>query len=166
MAGPAPKPTKLKKLAGNPGKRRMNAAEPEPRADAGYCPRWLPDEAKREWRRVAPELLRLGLLTVVDVLPLVAYCMAYARWREACDVLEKQGLTFATPNGYEQQRPEVAIANKAMMEMKALAQEFGMTPASRSRVTLPSAKPTDPFEAFLASGEMATAADEAGGADE
>jgi len=158
MPGPAPKPTRLKQLAGNPGKRPLNIAEPQPRADAGYCPRWLPDEAKRAWRIVAPELRRLGLLTVVDALQLAAYCMAYARWRQANELLEEEGLTFTTDKGYVQQRPEVAIAGKALAEMRALAQEFGMTPASRSRISLPGEQTEDPLVAFLRSSELAAVA--------
>ncbi len=155
MPGPAPKPTQLKRLAGNPGKRRLNEREPQPQAGRVTCPRWLPLEAKREWRRVAPELRRLGLLTCVDRLALAGYCMAYARWRQANDVLTDEGLTFVTPSGYVQQRPEVAIANKSLAEMKAFAQEFGMTPASRTRISMPEPEAPDPFAEFLRSGEIA-----------
>jgi len=95
------------------------------------------------------------LLTCVDRLALAGYCMAYARWRQANDVLTDEGLTFVTPSGYVQQRPEVAIANKSLAEMKAFAQEFGMTPASRTRISMPEPEAPDPFAEFLRSGEIA-----------
>lgn len=37
-------------------------------------------------------------------------------------------------NGYEQQRPEVSIANKAQAELRAWAKELGLTPAARQRM--------------------------------
>lgn len=37
-------------------------------------------------------------------------------------------------NGYEQQRPEVSIANKAQTELRAWAKELGLTPAARQRM--------------------------------
>ena len=49
-------------------------------------------------------------------------------------LLDSKGFTFETPNGYIQQRPEVAIANKAQERMLAAAKELGLTPASRSRM--------------------------------
>lgn len=64
--GPAPKPTELKRLQGNPGKRRLNDSEPRPVATLPRCPSHLTGEAKAEWRRVARGLYEAGLLTQVD----------------------------------------------------------------------------------------------------
>ena len=64
MAGRPPKPTALKALAGNPGKRPLNQAEPKFEARVMRAPAHLSDEAKREWRRVSKELVAVGLLSV------------------------------------------------------------------------------------------------------
>jgi P27 family predicted phage terminase small subunit len=153
VAGPPPKPTQLKVLQGNPGKRPLNKREPQPRAAHVSCPRWLLPEAKKEWRRLAPELRRLGLLTVVDRTALAAYCQAYARWRQAEEVLTREGLVFETASGYLMPRPEVAIAQKSQQIMKGFLTEFGFTPASRTRVSLPEQKAADPFAEFLQRGK-------------
>lgn len=157
MPGPPPKPTQLRVLQGNPGKRPLPKGEPRPRVVPMPCPRWLLPEAKREWRRVAPELKRLGLATVVDRTALAAYCQAYARWRQAEEVLTREGLVFETASGYLAPRPEVAIAQKSMQLMKGFATEFGFTPSSRTRISVPEQKQADPFAEFLsrssASGE-------------
>jgi phage terminase small subunit len=59
------KSTHLKLLEGNPSKRALNKAEP--RFDPGVrCPQWLDKDAKGEWRRLAPQLKRQGLLTKGD----------------------------------------------------------------------------------------------------
>lgn len=45
--GRKPKPTAVKVLEGNPGKRSLNTAEPKPEKKAPRCPSWLEDEAKK-----------------------------------------------------------------------------------------------------------------------
>jgi P27 family predicted phage terminase small subunit len=89
---------------------------------------------------------------MVDRAALASYCQWWARWVEAEATLDYLGMVFTTPNGYIQQRPEVAIAQKASDKCRAFLTEFGLTPASRSRIKLPDAgPPADPFEAFLKS---------------
>jgi len=46
--GRKPKPTAVKVLEGNPGKRSLNTAEPKPEKKAPRCPSWLEDEAKED----------------------------------------------------------------------------------------------------------------------
>lgn len=137
MVGRKPKPTHLKVLEGNPGKRPLNKNEPKPKPVAPKCPSWLNKIAKKEWKRIVPELERLGLLTVVDGAALEGYCQAYARWVEAEQFLQKHGTVFRTPSGYIQQVPQVAIAQKYLQLVKAFCAEFGLTPSSRGRMQLP-----------------------------
>lgn len=49
MAGRKPKPTEVKKLEGNPGKRKLNTKEPIPAKGMPNCPEWLLPEAKEEY---------------------------------------------------------------------------------------------------------------------
>ncbi len=137
VPGPKPKPPALKLLEGNPGHRPINENQPKPRPVAPKCPSWLATEARKEWRRVAPELERMGLLSGIDRAALAAYCQAYARWREAEETIDRLGLTFRTNTGYEAPRPEVTIARQMMVQMRAFCVEFGLTPSSRGRMTLP-----------------------------
>jgi P27 family predicted phage terminase small subunit len=106
--------------------------------------------AKAEWRRIAPKLARLGLLTLIDRASLAAYCQLWSRWQKAEAVLQRDGLTFMTPNGFLQKRPEVTIARESMALLRNFSTEFGLSPASRSRVQAVSpAEEIDPFEEFL-----------------
>ena len=41
MAGRKPKPTAVKKLESNPGKRKLNTKEPVPEKEIPACPDWL-----------------------------------------------------------------------------------------------------------------------------
>ena len=52
-------------------------------------PEFLSEYARAEWDRIAMELYRLKLLTVVDIAPLAAYCEAYAKWRTAVEKLKE-----------------------------------------------------------------------------
>ena len=47
--GRKPKPTAIKVLEGNPGKRALNEMEPQPEKKAPKCPVWLDKEAKKEY---------------------------------------------------------------------------------------------------------------------
>ena len=157
--GPKPTPTALKRLRGFPGKRgkAKDAPKHEPRppapAELTIPSSWLPTEAQDEWRRIAPTLMTLGLLTLIDRATLEGYCMAYYRWRQAEEVLEKEGMVFRTPKGYVQQRPEVSIAQGYLAKMHSLAAEFGFTPASRTRVVSAEKPLEDPYQAYLAEGQ-------------
>ena len=142
MAGRPPKPTQLKIIEGNPGKRPLNTNEPQYAADAVRCPMWLDPDAKREWRRVVKLLKANHLATEADVMALAAYCQAYARWKLAEQELSKRieedgGLYFCTPQGYRQQHPEVSIAQKNQQLMLQAAAKFGLDPSSRSKLSLP-----------------------------
>ena len=98
-------------------------------------PDFLDGEASAEWDRVAGELADLDYLERCDRAALAMYCCAFARWREAEEALTRSAtLLTATKTGYVYPNPLIAIANNAMRTAVSLAQEFGMTPAMRSRM--------------------------------
>ena len=152
--GRKPKPTALKILEGNPGKRQLNNSEPTPAKKAPKCPSWLDTEAKKEWRRLTKQLEDLGLLTTVDMAAFAGYCQAYARWKEAEEFISKHGTIVKTPSGYWQQVPQVSIAQTYLKIMNKLCEQFGLTPAARSRIVSDVGRqdPTDPMELILLSG--------------
>ena len=139
--GKKPKPTNLRVLQGNAGKRPLNKKEPRPKAEIPTCPRHLSTKAKAEWKRVTRRLYALGLVTQVDRAALSAYCQAWGRWVEAEEEVRKNGDIVKTRAGNVIQNPWLAVANKAQEQMVKLAAEFGMTPSSRTRV---SADPVNP----------------------
>ena len=134
MSGRRPKPTAIRRLEGNRGKRAWNHAEPTAPDALPRCPEHLAPVAKAEWRRVARTLHGMGVLTTIDRAALAAYCQAYARWVEAEHRLRETPPLVKTPSGYVQQSPWLAIANKQLELMGRYMTELGMTPASRSRV--------------------------------
>ena len=136
LRGPAPKPTALKLLEGNPGKQKLNKNEPMPKVPdvIPKPPKRLLPEAKKEWKRLAASLEAMGVLTMADLTAFAGYCQAYARWREAEDFITQHGSIFKTPSGYVQQVPQVSIAQQNLKIMQSFATEFGLTPACRARI--------------------------------
>lgn len=132
--GRKPKPTAVKVLEGNPGKRPLNMNEPTPDKIAPACPEWLSKEAKLEWDRLADKLVNLGTLSEMDMAAFAGYCQSYARWKEAEEFIEQHGTIVKTPSGYWQQVPQVSIAQTNLKIMLKFCSEFGLTPSSRSRM--------------------------------
>ena len=91
-------------------------------------------EAKKEWKRLAEIMAKMGVLTEVDMAAFAAYCQSYARWKEAQEHIDSEGAIFETEKGYQQQTPWVGIANTNQKLMLQAASEFGLTPSSRSRI--------------------------------
>jgi len=145
--GRKPKPTAIKKLAGNPGKRPLNASEPQPPVpdSTPYAPRFLNADGKKEWRRIVGILMDLGLYTEVDRAALAMYCQAWGRWVHAerkCGELADK-IVATTDKGYSHLHAWRLEANKAQAQLLKAMTEFGMTPSSRSRVHV-SGEPTEP----------------------
>lgn len=152
--GRPPKPTNLKVLEGNPGKRPLSVNEPKPKPIPPKCPAWMAPEGKKLWKRLMPELERLGLMTIVDGAAFEAVCQNYATWVKCEKHLKKYGLTMKlytkARDEYEIPRPEVAIGQKALKSVHTFMTEFGLTPASRVKLgTKPGGEEEDPMEALL-----------------
>lgn len=149
MSGRPPKPTAIKRLSGNPGKRPLNDREPKFRQAIPRVPRHLNREARAEWKRVVYELHGAGLLTRIDRAALAAYCQAWSTWVLASKQVEDEGITLTTEKGYVYPHPAVGVRERAMEQMRRFMVEFGMTPSSRSRVKVEKPEEPDELERLL-----------------
>lgn len=154
--GRKPKPTHLKLLQGNPGKRAIGTAEPEPEAILMDAPDWLDTIAQEEWARMMPELHRWRLFTAMDVAALAAYCANFSRWRQAeaklAQLNKGQDLPFIvkSPKGYPIQSPYLAISNRAQELMRVYLALFGMSPSDRVRLQgVTQGELFDAFDSFV-----------------
>ena len=152
--GPAPTPTAILKRRGS---RCRNAAhsEPQPETTRPTCPRWLNKTAKAAWRQLVPLLETQGTLARIDGNALARYCVLWARWVQAEQVIESKGSTYPLLDEAGnvrciQQRPEIAIANRLAAVLGKLESEFGMTPSARTRISVPApAKDASPKAKFF-----------------
>ncbi len=141
--GPLPKPTKLKRFEGNPGKRKLPESEPEPRVDA-VCPpppSYLPAIAQLAWKAISKELHTIGLLTSVDYHALEEYCTAYAFWRMNLAALQDAESivtrVFDAQGNlrYEAPKTEATMLLKFGAEMNRWSKVLGLGPAYRVALT-------------------------------
>lgn len=116
-----PKPTALRVLAGNPGKRPLNDREPDAGAIDLAPPKELSKEARPHWKRIAPMLAQSGVLKQSDRDLLTMYCEGYAHFR-ADLAAGKMNVSL-------------------MAQLRQILGEMGMTPAARTRIVVD--KPKD-----------------------
>ncbi len=136
--GPLAKPTALKILQGNPGKRPLPKREPKPKPTLSIPqpPDHLPALGKSAWQSLASPLHALDLLTDLDLHALESYCTAYAFWRLMLVEVQTRGHTLAVEdeNGnlkYTQPTPEARLMLNYAAEMSRWSKVLGLGPAYR-----------------------------------
>lgn len=100
------------------------------------CPGHLSAVARKEWRRLAPVLHEVGVLTLADRAALAAYCQSHARWVEAEEKLRDTPMLLKTPSGDVQQSPWLSVVNKQLEVMGRYMSELGLTPVARARLDM------------------------------
>ena len=141
MVGRKPKPTELKIVGGNAGRRPLPENEPEPQAVVGQppIPNWLEDNERAAvlWPEFVRELQAMRVLTTADLHALALLCSAYAAYQAHTATIADEGTTYTsvTEKGeITRPHPEVAMASDAYRRAQGMLVEFGMTPSSRTRV--------------------------------
>lgn len=131
--GPIPKKSNVTQL--------KTSGDNKPRFIAPECPDHMRGLARAEWNRIVLLLEKFKLITEIDTAALALYCASYGRWQEAeariQEIKDKggDGLMVKAPSGYPIQNPYLAIANRAMEDCYKYLQQFGLSPAARTRVT-------------------------------
>lgn len=148
--GPAPKPTALKLIAGNPGHREISGDEPLPPAGAPDAPTFVDDRALQVWNALVPRIARVGLARTIDGGALERYCVMFVQWRDCQEFVRKNGAEYAVRGEprrvkgvekpgrvlYFREYPAVARAAKLSRDMLQIEREYGLTPAARTRIRL------------------------------
>lgn len=142
------KPTALKLIEGNKGKRGLNKQEPDPEyLEDLTAPDYLSAAAKQVWDEVAPNLRKAMLLTTIDVQTLAMGCTAIAQYRTAArqlgDNLVKAKMVEpadgsggpAVATG-EHINPWLIVQSMSFKQAMAVFMQFGMSPAARARVSI------------------------------
>ena len=161
--GPAPEPSILKYIRGNPSKETLNTAEPTPELVPQDFPppKTLDGKAVEVWNDMVPKLARMKVLTDADVPTLTRYCIESALYLACYEKVKTAGEEYIhwepDPNRtdgklrikYTQVAPWATQMHRHHAAMLRIEQEFGMTPSSRSQVTTHGSREADPLAAFV-----------------
>ncbi len=137
--GPPPKPRALRDIEGDRSHRPPNRHEPRPPVRRLPAPKELDERGRAEWRRIAPMLAELGLLTELDRTALLAYCSAYSALIQSMEVCTRLGVVFLTPRSGG--KPGALVSSPALAAFAKLSHiiamwcgRFGLTPSDRCRM--------------------------------
>ena len=151
--GRRPKPTQLKVVQGNPGRRPLNEDEPTPERVAPMCPDHVSEKAREVWDDLAAVLLNMGVLTEADAYAFERLAECYAEVVDCRESIEEHGRTYATRTQsggvMVRPRPEVAMLADADRRFRAYLVEFGLTPAARSKVKADGGAGDDQLAAYF-----------------
>lgn len=151
MRGRKPKSFQQQKNEGDPSKRGKHklderlASEPKPPAGLPSCPRHLKGRARSAWMFWSEELKGMKLDKRPDAQMLEGACWAYARAVEAELIRDRDGSIVyektITEDGEviilkTKKHPAVEVGNRAWLLVRAFCSEFGLSPASRARLTI------------------------------
>lgn len=141
--GPAPAPTNLVVLRGGKTSTAKRPPEPKPKPLVDVKPpAGLSSDAEKLWRSLAPELARVGLLTLADVPTFESLCELYAIV-VACrrSVRKGRGYTVTTKDrthgGELRRHPSLLTLKQYEDSFRAAAKEFGLTPSARVGLPAP-----------------------------
>ena len=156
MRGRKPKPTTLKLIDGNPGRRPLNANEPHPDALDTDLPLELEDPlAQEEWRRTIVPAIDTGQITAADRMFAVAHCELWATWRSQVAAAAQHAHVVAVgKNKRPMANPARGMANRTLLLLAKIDAELGLSPTSRSRITVSPRKPRadNPLAKFMPKG--------------
>jgi P27 family predicted phage terminase small subunit len=143
--GPRAKPATVLRLHGNDWlAKQRDRATPRPHPIAPRPPRYLSAYARECWEVHAPELERLGLLTVLDGASFTFLCESYSLARTALDEMrprKKDGtldrrskrhvITVVDDRGARRRHPAVLVWRQASGDYRSWCSNFGLTPSDR-----------------------------------
>lgn len=144
-SGRPAKPAVVHLLNGNPSKRNVQeliaeVATPALPIEAPPKPDWLDEEASREWDRVVPDLLTLGLISRLDMQVLAQYCEAVSDYRRWTMQIQNLNESMAAPGGgdiqtYRTGAKDLSIWRKLRNDAERRANDagakFGFSPMAR-----------------------------------
>lgn len=135
-SGRRPAPTALKVVRGDRSSR-INAKEP-PAPIPGECPKapeHLTEGAAAVWDQYAPGLHAQSVLTEWDLAALEVFAVNMDMHRVASAQVAEDGIVLHV-EGKPIKNPAATVQAAASSAIRQFAQEFGMTPSARSRITV------------------------------
>ena len=150
--GNSRKPDHLKIITGTARADRMNPDAPI--ASTGVClpPAWLSERACEIFAQYTAILDGMGIASPDDQGALAMLANRLEEIEILSVTIQDGGSTYSTTatsgDKLVRARPEVGQRNEAMRHAQSLLNEFGLTPAARSKVKATTPKEPNPFAAL------------------
>jgi P27 family predicted phage terminase small subunit len=151
-----PKPTALKLLQGNPGKRELNRKEPKPLAGAPAMPAWFSSDDLATpasiYADLADQLCAMRVLTVADqqaLADLADKICLLRRLRKEIYAGVCYETTTKTGSIMRRIKPEMAAFSDLSKQVRHSLADFGLTPGSRTKIQTVDEDQLDLLEEFL-----------------
>jgi len=140
MKGRKKIPTKIKESRGTLQKCRANPNEPDyvTMNEIPDPPEYLTEYGKGIYYDTADELLQNGILTKISFPIFIIYCIEISRYFDAINQINEKKAVFMWegPTGRKLSiNPYHRISMDALHNVMRIACEFGITPASQSKIT-------------------------------
>jgi len=153
MAGRPRKPDALKKLTGTDQPCRMsNAVEFERVTKIPPAPSYMNKYGKRAYRTTTQQMALLGLLNEVNIPIVVMYANELGLYWEAQEELATEGRyddhKDKQGNKRKVRKDKDKAASQYFENIKKMAVELGITPASAGRIKMPGQTETNPLLNF------------------
>lgn len=117
--------------------RHDGRQEPQPEG-LPRKPRGLDRVASKHWDVIVPQLVKLGLATLLDESTLAAMCRWYSTWHAVDKQLQE-----------EVNNQAVMAANTAWKAYYSIACKFGLDPQSRANLNGKPPESIDPFTLYM-----------------
>jgi P27 family predicted phage terminase small subunit len=131
-------PDHIKEVKGTSRPDRANPDAPQPAFDLPMPPMWLNRKGVEYFGVLRTRLEMVGLATSTDTELVAVAADRMAEIDELHAVIAKEGRFFEV-NGQIRSHPAVGQLNEARRHLQSLLTEFGLSPASRAKVSRPRA---------------------------
>lgn len=132
--GPSPTPTAILDARGS---WRANTRPNEPKAPVSVpkCPKGMADDRRALWRSYGKTLASMGVLTENDATALLLLVNAHSDYVSLDNEVQTRGILLQGRCGEMVKNPAITLRAEAWKRLLRICQEFGLTPAARTRVS-------------------------------
>jgi len=152
LRGPAPIPTEILDNRGS-WRAKTRRGEPKPQRGKPKCPKYFTKDQKKVWRNLCELLDAMMLLTHADAHQLERYVVYFCRWRACEEFIARNGISYPMksddptyyavrlPNSNTAvigfvEHPQLKESHRLDAALRHIEANFGLTPSSRSRLTV------------------------------
>lgn len=148
MKGRKQTPDNLKVVQGTFRPDRANPDAPSVPLGFPDAPHWLSERAAELFANLCAVLDGMAICSPADQSMIAMLASRLEEIEILTATIEDQGRTYQSESGLWKSRPEVAQRSEAMRHAHSLLTEFGLSPATRNRVSAVQPAEQNPFAAL------------------